>query len=167
MNFERLKLRVERRERLLEGRTLQAHERMASLKTVWRESWTPARIVLAGLAAGFLVGRAEPTRALKQLGGLGGARWIQLVGALSGLFASLQSSIAAAGADKAVDRAGEAADQAGDAAAAAQTAADEAAPAPPADEAAEARPRSDRRRPDPTWNTPPAAAEAATEISER
>lgn len=156
MNFERLKLRVERRERLLEGRTLQAHERMASLKTVWRESWTPARIVLAGLAAGFLVGRAEPTRALKQLGGLGGARWIQLVGALSGLFASLQSSLAAAHADAAADSADAAADQAGDAAQQAG-----AAQEPPP-----AAPRDDRRRPDPGWDAPPRAAEAATEVSE-
>lgn len=165
MKFDAIRRRVERSEQLVEGRALQTGVRAHALKSTWRASWTPTRIILAGLAAGFLVGRADPTRALKQLGS--GGRWIQLVGALSGLFASLQSSIAAAGADKAVDRAGEAADQAGDAAAAAQTAADEAAPAPPADEAAEARPRSDRRRPDPTWNTPPAAAEAATEISER
>src|SRR3546814_13356517 len=74
------------------------------------ESWTPARIIIAGLATGFLAGRADPARILKQLGS--GGRWIQLVGALSGLAASLQSSIAAADAGKAVDRAGEAAEQA-------------------------------------------------------
>src|SRR3546814_2803829 len=67
------------------------------------ESWTPARIIIAGLATGFLAGRADPARVLKQLGS--GGRWIQLVGALSGLAASLQSSIAAADAGKAVDRA--------------------------------------------------------------
>ena len=165
MKFDAIRRRVERREQLVEGRALQTSVRADALKATWRASWTPTRIILAGLAAGFLVGRSDPTRALKQLGS--GGRWIQLVGALSGLFASLQSSIAAAGADKAVDRAGEAADQAGDAAAAAQTAAAEAAPSPPADDAAQPMPRSDRRRPDPTWDTPPGAAEAVTEVSER
>ena len=167
MKFEAIRRRVERSEQLVEGRALQTRVRASALKATWRESWTPARIILAGLAAGFLVGRAEPSRALRQLGG--GGRWIQLVGALSGLFASLQSSVAAATADKAADHAGEAASQAGDAAAAAHVAADDnVAVAMAADAApAQPQPRSDRRRPDPSWNAPPAPAEAATEISER
>ncbi|MFC3716568.1 protein sip-5 [Luteimonas soli] len=165
MKFEAIRRRVERSEQLVDGRALQTGVRAAALKTTWRESWTPARIILAGLAAGFLAGRADPTRALKQLGS--GGRWVQLVGALSGLAASLQSSIAAAGADEAVDRADDAANQAGEAAAAAQTAVDGATSAPAATDAPEPLPRSDRRRPDPTWNTPPGAAEAATEISEQ
>lgn len=174
MKFDAIRRRVERSEQLVDGRALQTRVRADALKSTWRESWTPARIIIAGLAAGFLTGRAEPAKALKQLGG--GGRWIQLVGALSGLVASLQSSIAAAGAGKAVDRADEAASQAGDAAAAAQTAVDEATPGPtparPADadadaDASQPLPHSDRRRPDPTWNTQPGAAEAATEISEQ
>lgn len=162
MKFERLKHRVERSERLVEGRALQTHEQMASLRTTWRDSWTPMRIILAGLAAGFLIGRAEPTRALKQLGGLGGTRWIQLVGALSGLFASLQSSLAAMHADAAADSADDAA-EAGDAADQAGNAADQAAAAQEQPQAAQ---RDDRRRPDPGWETQPRAAEAATELSE-
>lgn len=170
MKFDAIRRRVERSEQLVEGRALQTGVRAEALKSTWRESWTPARIIIAGLATGFLAGRADPAGALKHLGG--GGRWIQLVGALSGLVASLQSSIAAAGADKAVDRADDAADQAGDAAAAAQTAVDAAAPEHPAPEPAPAEApdplaRSDRRRPDPTWDTQPGAAEAATEISEQ
>ena len=170
MKFEAILRRVERSEQLVDGRALQTRVRADALKSTWRESWTPARIIIAGLAAGFLAGRAEPARALKQLGG--GGRWLQLVGALTGLVASLQSSIAAAGAGKAVDRADDAASQAGDAAAAAQTAVDEVAPGaatagPAPVDAPEPLPRSDRRRPDPTWNTQPGAAEAATEISEQ
>ena len=170
MKFDAILRRVERSEQLVEGRALQTSVRAHALKTTWRESWTPARIIIAGLATGFLAGRADPARALEQLGG--GGRWIQLVGALSGLVASLQSSIAAAGAGKAVDRADDAASQAGDAAAAAQTAVDEVAPGaasarPAPIDAPEPLPRSDRRRPDPTWNTQPGAAEAATEISEQ
>ena len=170
MKFEAIRRRVERSEQLVDGRALQTRVRADALKSTWRESWTPARIIIAGLATGFLTGRAEPAKALKQLGG--GGRWIQLVGALTGLVASLQSSIAAAGAGKAVDRADDAASQAGDAAAAAQTAVDEVAPGaatarPAPADAPEPLARSDRRRPDPTWNTQPGAAEAATEISEQ
>ena len=164
MKFEAIRRRVERSEQLVEGRALQTRVRASALKATWRQSWTPARIILAGLAAGFLVGRAEPSRALRQLGG--GGRWIQLIGALSGLFASLQSSVAAATADKAADHAGEAAEQAGDAAVAAHVAADDVAVGEHREPTQPPLP-SDRRRPDPSWNTPPAPAEAATEISER
>ena len=167
MKFEAIRRRVERSEQLVEGRALQTGERAKALKATWRESWTPTRIILGGLAAGFLVGRADPTRALKQIGA--GGRWLQLVGALSGLLASLQSSLAAATADQASDHAEQAADEAGDAASAAQEAAGEEAPATAPDErdADQPRPRSDRRRPDPTWESRPAPAEAATEVSER
>lgn len=154
MKFGHLKHRVERSERLVEGRALQTHEQLASLKTTWRESWTPTRIILAGLAAGFLVGRAEPTRALKQLGGLGGARWIQLVGMLSSLLATLQSSFAAGHADDAADQAE----------AAAETADNELAGEPV--QQAATSPSERRRQPDPNWDVPPRPAEAATEVSE-
>lgn len=167
MNFDAIRRRVERSEQLVEGRALQTRVRADALKTTWRESWTPSRIILGGLAAGFLAGRADPARALKQLGS--GGRWIQLVGSLSGLLASLQSGIAAATADKAAEQAGEAAEHADDAATAAEDAAGD-APAPAADDPVEAgqpRPRSDRRRPDPSWDAQPSAAEAATELSER
>ncbi|MDN5782485.1 MAG: protein sip-5 [Luteimonas sp.] len=169
MKFEAIRRRVERHEQLVEGRALQTGTRLSALKTTWRESWTPARIVLAGLAAGFLVGRSDPNKALKRLAG--GGRWLQLVGTLSGLFASLQASVASASAGEAVDHADEAANQASDAAVAAQAVAGDAAPAADdsfdADADAEQRPRTDRRRPDPTWTTPPAPAEAATDVSER
>lgn len=179
MKFEVIRRRVERSEQLVEGRALQTGVRAHALKTTWRESWTPTRIILAGLAAGFLTGRAEPTHVLKQLGGSG--RWIQLVGALSGLFASLQSSVAAASADKAVDHADkavdhadeavdhadEAADQASEAADAAHVAAGDTVAAGDDPDPTQPLPRSDRRRPDPSWDVPPSPAEAATEISER
>jgi hypothetical protein len=165
MKFEAIKRRVERSEQLVEGRLLQTGTRLDAFKSTWRESWTPARIIIAGLAAGFLVGRSEPSRALQKLGGLGGARWIQLIGALSGLFASLQSTVAAARADDAATHADDAADSAGNAAASAQAAADDGEP--DAQAPSEPPPRSDRRRPDPVWSTPPAPAEAATDVSER
>lgn len=167
MKFDAIRRRVERSEQLLEGRALQTGTRMSALKATWRESWTPTRIILAGLAAGFLVGRSDPGKAMQRLAG--GGRWLQLVGTLSGLLASLQASVATASAGKAVDHADEAADQAADAAVAAQAVADDAAAVAGDDSNANAgpRPRADRRRPDQSWTTPPAPAEAATEISER
>jgi hypothetical protein len=160
MKYESLKRRVERSEQLVEGRALQTDAHLTALKTTWRDSWTPTRIILAGLAAGFLVGHSRPTRALKRLGGLGGTHWIQLIGMLSGLFASLQSAVAANKADDAAGHADAAADQVDDAAASVRQAIDEPEPLDPL-------PRADRRRPDPVWNTPPAPAEAATDVSER
>lgn len=163
MKYELLKRRVERSEQRVERHALQTGAHLDSLKTTWRDSWTPTRILLAGLAAGFLVGRSNPQRALRRLGGVGGTRWIQLIGMLSSLFASLQSAVAATRADHAADHADDAADQAGAAVASAQAAGDEAADG--ADDAS--MPRTDRRRPDPVWTTPPAPAEAATDVSER
>ena len=142
MKFEAIRRRVERSEQLVEGRALQTVGRAKALKTCWREGWTPARIILAGLAAGFLVGRTDPAHALKHL--TGGGRWLHLLGTLSGLFASFQASLAAASAGQASD---------------------DAAPQDPDDH--EPRPRPDRRRPDPVWSTPPRPAEASTEVSER
>lgn len=160
MKFELLQRRVERSEQLVVNRALQTSAHMTVLKTTWRDSWTPGRIILAGLAAGFLVGRSDPSRALKRLGGLGGSHWIQLIGMLSGLFASLQSTVAAASADNAAHHADDAADQAGSAAASVQAVSEDIADPQPL-------PRADRRRADPVWTTAPAPAEAATDVSER
>ena len=100
------------------------------LRNSWREGWTPLRIVAAGLVSGFLVGRAEP------LAAVGGARWLQMVGAVSSLFASAQATFAAEQAGDAVDTAEEIA----------------------TDQAEEAE--------HPQHATAPRPAEAATELSE-
>ena len=61
MKFEAIRRRVERSEQLVEGRALQTVGRAKALKTCWREGWTPARIILAGLAAGLSLQAATPT----------------------------------------------------------------------------------------------------------
>lgn len=88
MKFKALQQRVQRRERLVEGRAQLMRERWGALKDGWREGWTPWRIVAAGLTAGFLTGRAEPLRALS------GPRLMQMIGAVSSLFASAQAAVA-------------------------------------------------------------------------
>src|SRR5688500_14754827 len=95
MNFERLRLRVERREQLLDGRLSQTQVAYAKLRRNWREAWTPGRILIAGLLAGFVAGHAEPTKAIRRIGAIGGPQWVRTFSALSGLFASVQAIVAA------------------------------------------------------------------------
>ena len=97
MNYRQLQRRVERAERLVEGRGLQAQSHWAELKQHWREGWTPARIIAAGLVSGFISGRAEPLRALS------GPRLLEMIGAVSGLFASVQAGFTGEQAEDAVD----------------------------------------------------------------
>ena len=99
MNYKQLQRRVERLERLVEGRGLRTQSHWAELKKNWQEGWTPARIIAAGLIGGFVSGRAEPLRALS------GPRLLEMIGAVSGLFASVQASVAAEQAQDAADSA--------------------------------------------------------------
>lgn len=99
VSFEHLVSKVGRAEDVLEMREQRLVDRYRQLGQTWREGWTPIRIIAVGLASGFLVGRAEPLRALT------GARMLQMVGALSGLFASAQASFAAEQAEEAADTA--------------------------------------------------------------
>ena len=151
VSFEHLVRKVARAEDVLEMREQRLVDRYRQLGRTWREGWTPIRIIAVGLASGFLVGRAEPLRALT------GARMLQMVGALSGLFASAQASFAA-------EQAEEAADSAEDAA----TDREEAVAAPSEQRFEYMRPGArTTATPDEVFQTEPRPAEAATEISER
>ncbi|MBX9400334.1 hypothetical protein K4L06_03360 [Lysobacter sp. BMK333-48F3] len=105
--FQRLQRRVAKREQLLQGRYEQAVERKDTLKARWREAWTPGRIVVAGVVAGFVMGRAEPVKLAAKSGNL-----MQLVTLLSGLFAGSSAQQAADQAGRAAGEAGQAADSA-------------------------------------------------------
>ena len=99
MSFDALITKVQQAEQALEGRERAASAQWRQVKTTWRESWTPARIVIAGLASGFLVGRAQPLK----LAGSGGL--LNMVTALSGLLASGSAQAAAENAEQAADAA--------------------------------------------------------------
>lgn len=131
MKFHALQHRVHRHERLVEARAQQLGAHWGALKGNWREAWTPWRIVSVGLVAGFLTGRAEPLRALT------GPRLMQMIGAVSSLFATMQAAVAEP---------------------AAATAGDKPAPAAPI-----ADPADDAGQP----VAAPRPAEAATDVSER
>jgi len=146
MRFELLRQRVERAELRVAGCLDQAHAHRHRFGLVWRHSWSPARIVVAGLLSGFLVGRAEP------LSRIGGMRWLQMLGTVSSLLTTLQAASAA-------EEAAQGADAAADAADAAQQAASGQPAAAPGATAARAEPAGPLH--------PPSPAEAATEMSER
>ena len=99
MSFDALITKVEQAEQALEARERTASTQWQQVKTTWRESWTPGRIVIAGLASGFLVGRAQPLK----LAGSGGL--LNLVTALSGMLASGSAQVAAENAEQAADAA--------------------------------------------------------------
>ncbi|MFN3703434.1 hypothetical protein [Thermomonas sp.] len=93
MNFDALQRRVARAEQAVVVHETRTRQQWAQLRTTWRTGWTPGRIVIAGLAAGFLVGRARPLR----LAGSGGL--LTLLRALAPLLASVQAGMQAAPAD--------------------------------------------------------------------
>ncbi|MCW4456579.1 hypothetical protein OK348_17515 [Flavobacterium sp. MXW15] len=141
MNFGTLRRRVERAERLVQGRADDTEREWGTLKRVWREGWTPMRIIVAGLAGGFLAGKFEPA------GQFNGARWLQMIGSVSNLLATAQAAFVAETAPRAAEE---------EAQAAPERAAAEPAPAPASTGTGQGRSSS----------TPPRAAEAATELSE-
>lgn len=181
MSFEQLQAKVARAEDTLEARERQIAADVRVFGGCWRDLWSPWRIVGTGMATGLLVGLARSGRTL---GGAQPASWLQLLGSAAGLVGSVQAAFAASGAQEAADEAGDAAAMAATgidpeavspttaarAAAAAGTVASGAAAAdrPTARVAAASMPPSARRHvPDPSWETPPRPAEAATEMSER
>ena len=140
MGFDALIEKVRQAEVALEAKERQTTADLRQVRASWRSMWTPGRIVLAGLASGFLVARAEPFK--KAAGG----GTLQLISALSGLFAGGSAQAAA--------------DEASDAARAAETggtppggparvdaAHDEPAAAAPRHDAAPARPAPADARP--------------------
>ncbi len=157
ITFEHLIRKVSQAEEALEDHERRVGTQTRRLKLAWKAGWTPARVLAAGLVSGFLVGRAEP------LAKVGGARWLQMITTLSGLFSSIQAATAADEAEDAADEAGHEADMAeGAADVAAQTGGGEAPRrVGPADRVRAARPHTGE------WSSEPRPAEAATEVSER
>ena len=138
MRFEQLRQRVERAESRVSAASDRAQSGRLALFDAWRAGWTPGRIVVAGLLGGFLVGRSQP------LSRMDGARWLQMAGTLSSMFAALRAAAESAAAADAAQASAET----GDAALADPAARRSPAPASPTVRA-------------------PAPAEAATELSER
>lgn len=98
MGFRQHLARVQQAEAALEAQEHRAAADWRQLKASWRALWTPGRIVLAGLAGGYLAGHAHPLRAVAR-----GRQLLRLVTALSGLFAGGRAHEAAQEAEHAAD----------------------------------------------------------------
>ena len=100
MSFDALLDKVKQAESALEAQERQTAADWRQLKASWKSGWTPARIVIAGLVSGYVVGKVEP---LKRAASCGGA--LQLVSELAGLFAGGSAQAAAGEAEHAADTA--------------------------------------------------------------
>jgi len=100
MSFDKLIAKVAQAEDALEANERRVAADLRQLRQSWKSSWTPTRIMVAGVVTGFLVGRAEPLRSAARGGSV-----VRIVSLLSGLFASTTASQAASEAEQAADSA--------------------------------------------------------------
>jgi len=91
MKFGALQRRVKRCEQVMAVRLGETQDHWNVLSQVWRQGWSPLRIVVVGLAGGFIAGKLEVP------GKVNGARWLQMVGSVSSLFTSADQVDEAAG----------------------------------------------------------------------
>lgn len=90
MSFDQLIAKVHQAEDVVEAQERRLVAHWGQLKSTWRDSWTPGRILVAGLVSGFVVGRAEPLRTAAKSGGL-----MQAISMVSSLFAGGGAAAAA------------------------------------------------------------------------
>ena len=105
MSFNKLINKVSQAEDAVEANERRVGADLRQLKESWASLWTPGRIVIAGLAAGFLIARAEPVRTVARSGGL-----LRSASALMSWVSGLSAALVA---DKAADAADDAAASAG------------------------------------------------------
>ena len=90
MSFEKLIKKVAQAEDSVEANERRIGADLRQLKSSWVSMWTPGRIVIAGLASGFLIGRAEPIATVARSGGL-----LRSAGTLITLFSGVTAASAA------------------------------------------------------------------------
>ena len=98
MGFHELIDKVKQAETALEAQERQAAADWRQFRASWHALWTPGRIVLAGVAAGFMTGSTSPLR-----GAAAGRGLLQLATVVSGLFASGSAQAAANEAEHAAE----------------------------------------------------------------
>lgn len=100
MSFDKLLRKVGQAEDAVQAQRRRASADWRQFRRSWRATWTPARIVVAGLLGGYAVGRAQP------LDAVGGSGVLRMLASLSTLLASGQASAAASEAEDAAQAAG-------------------------------------------------------------
>jgi hypothetical protein len=104
-SFKQLIEKVDQAENALEAQERRVAADWRQLRASWKAGWTPGRIVIAGLVAGFVVGRVEPAKSVAKGGSI-----MQMITALSGLFASATAQQAASQVDSVAEDVGDVAD---------------------------------------------------------
>lgn len=94
MSFEQLLNKVEQAEQALEARERSLAADWRQFKRTWLITWTPGRIVAAGLVGGFVTGLAKPLK------GASGGGVLHLLSTVAGLFASGSAQVAAGKAEQ-------------------------------------------------------------------
>ena len=107
MSFHKLIKKVTDAEDAVEANERRVGADLRQLKSSWASMWTPGRIVIAGLASGFLIGRAEPLGTVARSGGL-----LRMAGTLTTLVSGFAAAVGSDGSDEPVttDAVGSAAD---------------------------------------------------------
>lgn len=101
-SFKQLIEKVDQAEAALEARERLFAADWRQLKASWRTGWTPGRILIAGLASGFVIGRLDPTKSVAK-----GSTIMQMITSLSGLMASAKAQMAATEAGHVATEAGQ------------------------------------------------------------
>lgn len=101
MSFDKLLNKVEQAESTLEAQERRMSADWRQLKRSWKASWTPGRIVVAGLVSGYLVGRTEPLQKATNAG----VGVVRLLASVLALKASDQAQAAAQDAEGAAHEA--------------------------------------------------------------
>ena len=96
MSFGALIEKVSEAEVMLEAQERRMAADWRQFKHSWRMGWTPARILIAGVSSGYLMGKAG-------VAGKTGTGTLQLLTALSGLFAGGSAQAAAGEAEAAAN----------------------------------------------------------------
>lgn len=96
MSFEKLILKVASAEDAVEANERRTSADLRQLKASWASMWSPGRIVIAGLAGGFLIGRAEPLQTVARSGGL-----LRMTSTLMTLFSGFTAAAVSEGAEDA------------------------------------------------------------------
>ena len=100
MNFESLQRKVRQAEVALEAKERQASADWRQVKSTWLASWTPGRIIVAGLVSGFVVGKLEPGKSVAK-----GNTLLQMLTAVAGMVAGTGAQAAAGKAEDAAQSA--------------------------------------------------------------
>lgn len=93
LSFKHMIAKVRQAEDALEAHERQVAANWRQARQSWYALWTAPRIVLLGLASGFVVGFARPLGAAGRIGGA--TRLLNLASVIAGLFAGGQAHAAA------------------------------------------------------------------------